>query len=576
MAKGGEVTEDNGAAVIALRRNGFEISANAEQQVHGSIQPAAQGQPGVPARAAPVNDESALAAVAADLPSGDGARGGGGGGVPRLEDTYIGAWITQHYLEGKFLHHSGFRWMKFDGRRWKPVPETAVGEVIRKALIELHRCEAQVGVEPRRLQEISRMLSAAKIRAITFVAKLQLATEAVFDAHPDLINVANGVVDLRTGALGPHDPELMLTKLAPVNYVPGAWHADWHEAALGAVPDDAVQWLQVRFGQAITGFPVSDDRLVVFRGSGANGKTTVIDGIREALGPDYAVTMPDRVLLAHQGDHPTELMTLRGARVALMEEFPELGHLNVKRLKDLLGTGEMSARYCGKDTMVWKPTHTPFVTTNYLPRVDESDDGTWRRLVLLEFPYRYRRPGTPLMTQNDKEGDPRLRERLRQGSEGQHEAILAWLIEGAVQWYQSGRRMPNDPPSVVQATGVWRKNSDVLMRYSDERLAFDPQSQVVATELFEDFNAWLLANGHRPWSDQSFSARFAQHGEAIANEVSKKRSRRSPAVRLSRRPRARFGDTGATPGSAVPKQFTAWVGIRFQTPEDMDSDDDQV
>jgi phage/plasmid-associated DNA primase len=69
------------------------------------------------------------------------------------------------------------------------------------------------------------------------------------------------------------------------------------------------------------------------RGQGSNGKTTIVDAIREAVGNDYAVTMPERTLLARQGDHPTDLMTLRGARLALMEEFPELGHLNVKRLK---------------------------------------------------------------------------------------------------------------------------------------------------------------------------------------------------------------------------------------------------
>ena len=68
------------------------------------------------------------------------------------------------------------------------------------------------------------------------------------------------------------------------------------------------------------------------------------------------------------------------------------GHINIKRLKDLHGTGEMSARYCGKDTVYWTPRHTIFVTTNYLPRVDESDHGTWRRLALVEFPYRYRKP----------------------------------------------------------------------------------------------------------------------------------------------------------------------------------------
>jgi putative DNA primase/helicase len=156
---------------------------------------------------------------------------------------------------------------------------------------------------------------------------------------------------------------------------------------------------------------VPDDLLVVLKGSGSNGKTTIVDGVREALGPDYAVTLPDRVLLSRRTDHPTELMTLRDARLAFMEEFPELGHLNVKRLKDLHGTGEMTARYIAKDTVTWKPTHTIFVTTNYLPRVDESDDGTWRRLVLVDFPYRYRHAHEAKQTEFDRAGDPNLRQR---------------------------------------------------------------------------------------------------------------------------------------------------------------------
>lgn len=495
-------------------------------------------------------------------------------GAVRLEDGYIGAHIAECHLKDKFLHHSVFGWMKFDGRRWIPVVETVVAEVIRKALIELHRAEATAGAEPGRLQQISRMLGAGRIRGITYVAKLSLATDLPFDIHPDLLNAANGVVDLRTGELGPHDPELMFTKMAPANYVPGAWHQDL-EQALSALPEDVPDWLQVRFGQGITGYPGPDDKLLVLKGSGSNGKTTVIDAVREALGSDYATTMPDRVLLARQGDHPTELMTLRGARLALMEEFPELGHLNVKRLKDALGTGQLTARHIAKDSVFWAPTHTLVVTTNYLPRVDESDDGTWRRLLLVDFPFRYHRPGTELRNPYDREGDPRLRERLRAGAEGQHEAVLAWLVEGAVRWYRSGRLMPDEPASVQQSTAMWRKNSDVLLRYADERLVFDPHAQVVATELFEDFNDWLQANGHRPWSDQSFSARFGQHGEAIANQVAKKRSRRSATVMLSRRPSQWCGATGATPGSAVPKQFTAWVGVRFQTSDDGEGGDDQ-
>ena len=39
-----------------------------------------------------------------------------------------------------------------------------------------------------------------------------------WDAHPDLLNVANGVIDLRTGERGPHNSGLLLTKLCPTEY----------------------------------------------------------------------------------------------------------------------------------------------------------------------------------------------------------------------------------------------------------------------------------------------------------------------------------------------------------------------
>ena len=479
----------------------------------------------------------------------------------RLEDALIGEWIARNHLQG-FIHAKGLGWLKFDERRWKPVEEIIVAEVVRQALIEFHRSEAQSGAEASRLQQISRMLSASRIRAITYVTKLCKTTGDAFDAHPDLLNVHNGVVDLRDGTLRPHDPGLLLTKVTMVDYVPGATHPDWRRA-LTALPDGAPDWLQIRMGQGLTGHQPPDDVMVVLKGSGANGKTTIFDGVREATGPDYAVTLPERVLLARTGDHPTELMVLRGARLGLIEEFPELGHLNVKRLKDLHGVGEMTARYCGRDSVTWKPSHTVFVTTNYLPRVDESDHGTWRRLALVDFPYRYRKADEPIETKWDLAGDPTLRERVRLGRDGQHEAVLAWLIEGAVKWHRNSQVMPQAPASVRKATAAWRGTSDLLLRYMHDTLVFDGARHVMSIELFEDFRLWLTANGHVAWSDQSFTARLSQHPKALANEVEKK-----PKVRPSRPGLSRHRGGGLDSLKPPPRQFSAWLGIRFRTPDD--------
>ena len=117
-------------------------------------------------------------------------------------------------------------------------------------------------------------LGRSRLEAIVSLARgILLVDAADFDADPDLLNVANGVVDLQTGDLMAHDPGLLMTKLAPVAYNPGAEHPDW-KSALEAVPADILDWYQVRLGQAITGHMTPDDVLLVQVGSGENGKST--------------------------------------------------------------------------------------------------------------------------------------------------------------------------------------------------------------------------------------------------------------------------------------------------------------
>ena len=290
----------------------------------------------------------------------------------------------------------------------------------------------------------------------------------------------------------------MMTTLTPTNYVPGATHPDW-DAALQSVPAEVAVYLQDRFGQGCTGHPPDDDKLLISRGNGSNGKTTLYDAITDTLGDDHAVVVPDRVLLARPVDHPTELTTLRGARLALVEELPGGGVLDIKRLKTICGTGKITARQIAKDNITWTPTHSLFLTSNYSPHVPESDYATWRRLPMVEFPFTYRGRGAELRGPHDRRGDPNLRERLRRGDDGQHEAVLVWLVDGARRWYQAGRVMPAEPPQIVEATAAWRRSADLLLRFADEHLSFDePTAHVMASELYMAFVEWLTANGHRP------------------------------------------------------------------------------
>ena len=181
------------------------------------------------------------------------------------------------------------------------------------------------------------------------------------------------------------------------------------------------------------------------------------------------------------------------SRLALVEELPGGGVLDIKRLKTICGTGKITARQIAKDNITWTPTHSLFLTSNCSRHVPESDYATWRRLLMVEFPFTYRGRGAELRGPHDRRGDP------RRGDDGQHEAVLVWLVDGARRWYQAGRVMPAEPPQIVEATAAWRRSADLLLRFADEHLSFDePTAHVMASELYMAFVEWLTANGHRP------------------------------------------------------------------------------
>ena len=505
-----------------------------------------------------------LHALVKDEPPGDDRQSPiGPPDWPKFDDARISEYISERYLKARFRHSGGLGWMHYDGKRWSGVGEPIVTEAVRQAVLEFHgealQLYASGAITQDQLDKTFRLLSANRMSVIVKLSKGYLnGPDDKWDAHPDLLNVANGVVDLRDGSVSRHDPDLLLTKLCPTEYDSSAEHSDWKQA-LEAVPEQAREWLALRLGQGLTGHPTPDDVLLLLKGTGENGKTTLITGILKAIGSDYAVMLPDRALLARPSDHPTEIMTLRGTRLAIMEELPELGHLNIKRLKTICGTPVLSARYCGKDTVSWEATHTVIVTTNYWPRVDESDHGTWRRLMALEFPFCYRKSHEGLATGFDKRGDPGLRDRIKHGLHKQHEAVLAWLVAGAVTWYQNGRVMGEPPAEVANALREWRAGADLLLSFRLEKIVFDPAAHMMSRDVQKMFEEWLKARGHAVWSDQTFTDRWAAHPDVMAAGVTKKTVRRAqPGLR--RPPLA---------GSDVPNQFRAWVGMRPR----YDSDD---
>lgn len=463
---------------------------------------------------------------------------------------------------GRFIYVPRIGWHEWDGHKWELTTHEHVVSVAatwaEQLIVTAITDKAPGGL----IREYLRYREVGPLRALVDGAKTApalLVDADQLDAHPTLLNCPNGVVDLTTGELSPSDPALYLTRSTGAEYRPGFTHADWTQA-LEALEPGPREFMQCRLGQALYGFPPPSDEVVLCDGGGSNGKTTILGTVRAVMGT-YGVLVSERVIMGSADQHPTEFMDFRGARFAYMEETPEARRLDVMRLKRIVGCGQMKARLIGKDSVEFPETHSLFISTNYRPVVDETDHGTWRRLKRVTFPYTYRSPGEPMSSPNDKPGDPGLRERARTADSEAQRAALAWMVDGAVAHHQAGRTFPAPPAEVAEATHEWRREADMILGYMEDRLIVDPAACIVATVLLDNFNTWLQAHNHRPWSATTLATRLGGHSHAARYGIVKEVTRDHSGVSWPPR-------DGRYLNPTVPQRGTVWRGVRFRTEAD--------
>lgn len=480
-------------------------------------------------------------------------------------DARLAETIADDVLTDRFIWVAGLGWLAWDGRRWAHTTDVTVGEAVRRYTLDrfaevlagMRTAAGQVG-NTNAVEGWRSMLSAGRERSVLTLARGIAERKAdELDADPDLINTPAGVVDLRTGELGPHDPALAMTKITSGSYRPEYTHPDW-TMALEALPEPERAWLQTRIGQAITGHTTPDGVMPVLQGSGENGKSLVTtDGLVPALG-DYASMASPKLFQASKGsEHSTERAELRGKRLLIAEELTEGRSIDVTALKQIQDVGIITARYIRQDNISFQTSHSLLTTTNYVPVVSETDHGTWRRLALLRFPFTFRKPGEPLESGTDRPGDPTLKDRIKRDADGQHDAIVTWAVKGAIRWNVDPDTSLAPTPTVEADTRAWRADADRILGFWDERLVADRDACILTSELLEEFNNWLRANGHNPWSKELFGPRFVQHAETVRHGVAETRPRQPKG--LSRRG---FGMTGP------PAKTRVYQGVRFQTDSD--------
>ena len=299
----------------------------------------------------------------------------------------------------------------------------------------------------------------------------------LFDANPDILNTPDGVYCLKTGQKLEVNFEeedhlcLKETKCSPDFEMPTP-HWDQFlkmitrlvvplDEGIEACPhgdQEIIEFLHRFLGYGLTGH-TKEHQFAFFYGTGGNGKTTLLEVIRTLYGTYVTKVNSEVFTRAPKDNHPTAMTSFHGARFVYCSEFDEDDAFDSARIKELTGGDSITTRKMHQNYYTFLPTHTLAIASNWRPRLDTIDDAIKRRILLVPFDLKL----------EDHEKDSNLKDKLLMELPG----ILAWLIKGAMKWYQSGLTTSK---RIESGTAKYFEESDVIQQFIDERCEVDTQT----------------------------------------------------------------------------------------------------
>ncbi len=262
--------------------------------------------------------------------------------------------------------------------------------------------------------------------ATLVLMKLNEFKSEAANARDDLFCLDNGVVSLPNGKLLHHWPGYNFTLKSPAIFDPEAGCPLWlkfvDEFCCG--DKDLARFLQSWFGYCLSGY-TTEQKMTVFFGFGANGKSVLLETMKYVMGGFGAQTPADS-LLQRQNEQTNDLAALIYKRFVVAAESDEGKALAEARVKAMTGGDEIVCRKLFEEFQSFTPKFKLNLATNSKPRVIGADHGVWRRLLLI--------PCRSAVSNPDKH----LLEKLRAEASG----ILNWLIEGFQDWKAKGLEIP--------------------------------------------------------------------------------------------------------------------------------------
>tara|TARA_B110001452_G_scaffold25490_2_gene20056 strand:+ start:871 stop:3909 length:3039 start_codon:yes stop_codon:yes gene_type:complete len=325
----------------------------------------------------------------------------------------------------------------------------------------------------------------------------------LLDTNLDLLGFTNGVYDLENGVFRNGRPSDFISLSTTLEYNEYTHNSpeilELKKIISQILPIAPVReyFLQV-LSSCLSGKQYFE-KFFVLTGSGSNGKSKLIDLIQNSLG-NYYHQMNVSALCSRRGASTgadPELAMLRGRRFVAFQEPSKDEPINVGKLKEWTGGDTIQCRELYKGPIKFKSQAKWFLICNDIPDIPSDDDGTWRRLTVINFPSKF----IPRceMTGRDYEFERinNMNEKLEELKEP-----FMWLL---LEYYKDFKELMKssglvEPKEIVESTNNERKKNNPIKQFIDDRIIYSNNNsdKFNITEIYNAFRNYMTDSGHNP------------------------------------------------------------------------------
>ena len=322
------------------------------------------------------------------------------------------------------------------------------------------------------------------------------------DANKDLISFNNGILNLITMEFRDGKPEDYISFTTSIDYDPDRQYYDYPEwpkvdtFIKQVLPNKmAREYFMKHLATCLIGGNPAQ-KFHILTGTGSNGKSMILNLMSTVLG-DYACTVPISLFTQKRkgsGNAAPEVIRLKGRRFVTMQEPDEQIALNTGLMKEITSCEKMYARDLFKSGCEFEVQAKFHLACNDKPKINTTDGGTWRRLVVINYLSKF------VVTPTEPNEFP-LDESIQHSVVSKEWAtpFLTYLV--SILKDETGLRKLVAPPEVMEYTSEYRNDNDGIAKFISEKLKLWAEGndiqQVDKASLRRTFKTWKEDNDQR-------------------------------------------------------------------------------